>query len=133
MPLSGPERARYMRRRYAHRRKVALEFLGGKCWSCGTDRDLEVDHVDPSKKRHSMGRLFSMTLYKFFEELLLCQLLCGTCHRDKTLKDLGKKLAKGSHGTVSAYPYCGPPKCDLCRKAQTERMREYYKTHPRKR
>lgn len=123
----------YMKRRYVERRRIAVEFLGGKCAFCGSIKDLQIDHRDPSKKRYSMARALNLKVESMLGELRMCQLLCGICHRDKTLKDLGRKLAKGTHGSISAYRYCGPPKCDLCRKANSDRMREYYKTHPRKR
>lgn len=33
--------------------------------------------------------------------------------------------AKGTHGTVSAYRYCGPPKCDECKAAKAEAQRRW--------
>ena len=51
-----------------------------------------------------------------------CQLLCKKHHTDKTIVDTGKKLAKGTHGTISSYRYC---KCDACREAANKLSREY--------
>ena len=51
-----------------------------------------------------------------------CQLLCFSYHSKKTILESGKKIARGNHGTVSTVRYC---KCELCKKAKREYMREY--------
>lgn len=38
------------------------------------------------------------------------------------------KQAKGTHGTISAYRWCGPPKCEACKKAKREAMRAWLKS-----
>lgn len=134
MPTKREDYNGYMRKfmlaKYHRRRREAIRKLGGRCALCGSKRKLEFDHRDPSKKSFS---LWSGTVSeeRFQMELKKCQLLCQVCHRDKTLRDLGRKLAKGTHGSLSAYPYCGPPKCSACRKAKSDYMREYYRKNPR--
>jgi len=108
----------YMLRRYHARRSKAIEELGGKCVNCGSISKLELDHIDANAKEINLGRLWSIAESRFKKELLKCQLLCDSCHEYKTVEDFGLNHAKGTHGTLSAYRYCGPPKCVLCKEAK---------------
>lgn len=45
-------------------------FLGNICVCCGTSRGLEIDHIDGNHNNTQIHNL---------------QLLCGTCHNEKTL------------------------------------------------
>lgn len=49
------------------------EYLGNKCVCCGGSRGLEIDHIDGN---HNNSQIFNL------------QLLCGTCHNEKTLEQL---------------------------------------------
>ena len=115
----------YHLKRYHRMRKEAIESLGGKCTVCGTQENLEIDHIDRTQKEVEISRaILSLSRKRFLEELAKCQLLCQEHHGDKTLMDLGKKKAKGTHGTLSAYRYC---KCSICVKVHTDWCREYKK------
>lgn len=114
---------KYMARRYAERRILILERLGGVCTRCGAEDDLEIDHIDASSKSFNIGaRLAGIAKTKLEAELKKCQLLCKPCHQEKSIYDRGHKPAKGTHGTLSSYLYC---RCDLCRAAKAEYMRNY--------
>ena len=118
----------YMLKRYHERREQILEKLGGRCYQCGSTDDLELDHKDPKKKKINLARrLSSISQIKLDEELKKVQLLCRECHQEKTIDDQGFKRAKGKHGTISTYRWCGPPKCEACKKARRDYMREYRK------
>jgi 5-methylcytosine-specific restriction endonuclease McrA len=113
----------YMKDRYYERKAQAVALLGGKCVRCGAVEDLEFDHIDPASKSLVIGkRLAGLSEVRLVEELKKCQLLCSTCHQAKSVSDLGNKTARGQHGTLSSYRYC---KCDLCRSAKRDWMREY--------
>ncbi len=72
--------------RYHIKRAEALLYLGGQCAACGTDEDLQFDHIDPASKKHDMKYLFhSRKDGVILEELELCQLLCASCHGRKSL------------------------------------------------
>lgn len=115
----------YMLARYHERMLVARMELGGKCSRCPCRTKLQFDHINPGKKKFTIAKLWSLAERTFWNEIAKCQLLCGECHTAKTLKELGRKPARGTHGTISAYRYCGPPKCEACRMANNEVSRKW--------
>lgn len=77
------EQAEYQRKWIARRRS---EFLDGKsCVECGSDSNLEIDHVDPNAK--VAHRVWSWAKERRDRELRKCQILCHDCHVEKTKKD----------------------------------------------
>jgi hypothetical protein len=104
----------YMNRLYQRRRELALETLGGRCIWCGSIEDLQIDHVNREDKSFSVGDLYGVSEERYLAELEKCQLLCRTCHSEKSIIERGHIPAKGHHGRPSSYKYC---KCDLCRQA----------------
>lgn len=117
--------AQYMKKRYHERRAIVLKTLGGKCVVCKSTKDLEMDHVDPQKKSFNGTRMSGVSEKRFLEEIKKCQLLCDKHHTRKTVHDIGKKWAKGTHGTLSSYRYC---KCSICKKANSDWSRNYKRT-----
>lgn len=85
MPLFGEEKRKYQREWYAARRIRGIEYLGGMCYVCGSGEDLEVDHKDPTTKFGH--RMWSWSWKRILEELDKCQLLCDSCHKDKTRRN----------------------------------------------
>ena len=71
-------------RQFYRRIALAKERLGGKCEECGATEDLEFDHVDPLRKRADVMSLWSYSLERFLDEVDACQLLCHSCHAEKT-------------------------------------------------
>lgn len=69
-----------------------VNYLGGKCKSCGYDKciaALEFHHLDPSKKEFNI----SYTKWHKFDERILnelnkCILLCANCHRELHFKQV---------------------------------------------
>lgn len=114
---------KYMKDRYTKRRKEMVITLGSKCARCGSMDDLHIDHIDPSKKTMSVERMAYVSRQRQDKELENCQLLCQPCHTEKTVvEDLGRVMAKGTHGTLSSSRYC---KCDRCTDAKRMYMKEY--------
>jgi hypothetical protein len=66
------------------RRNILIEMLGGKCVDCGTTKNLQFDHIDPSKKSFNISCVLSERTLK---ELEKCELRCGNCHLEKTKND----------------------------------------------
>lgn len=69
-------------RRYATK-KAAVLLLGGKCSSCGWDKDIaamQFHHLDPKTKSFSVGLVANKSWAIIVEELKKCILLCANCH-----------------------------------------------------
>ena len=67
------------------RKKLLIEMLGGKCESCGTTKNLQFDHIDPTTKSFSIAKRYRCK--NVFEEIKKCQLLCYECHLKKTSEE----------------------------------------------
>ncbi|SRR5258706_1797590 len=119
----------YMKNRYQKRKLFALEYLGGKCSKCNSVENLQFDHINRDEKNFTLADGMLWSEKKFLEELNKCQLLCVICHQKKTLIDLNQSDGKNTHGTLTSYKYC---KCELCKKAKSDYMKEYRKTYKRK-
>lgn len=63
-----------------------LRRLGGECAHCGNNdfRVLDVDHIDPAKKRKPRNNNLRTRLLLWRREVNNLQLLCANCHRIKT-------------------------------------------------
>lgn len=116
----------YMKQRYANRRADAVAYLGGACVVCGSADRVEIDHIDHREKTFSLSKAFSGWSWKrILPELDKCQLLCYSCHKEKTRKDLAQKFnqrERWEHGTLTGYANkkC---KCEDCLKAGREYQR----------
>ena len=66
----------------------------GPCKMCGSWDNLEIDHIDPSLKKYDPTTLWSRRKEFREEELAKCQVLCKSCHLQKTKLDRAKKKAK---------------------------------------
>ena len=97
------------------RRRMLVEALGGTCVGCGTTEKLEFDHVFRETMDFRIGTALLMKLEKLLPELQKCQLLCHSCHIDKTNSEYKRTVVK-EHGTASMYNNRGC-RCDKCRKA----------------
>ena len=65
-------------------REILIEKMGGKCVECGCKEALEFDHIDPSTKSFNISGGYTKPKEVLQEELLKCQLLCVSCHKEKT-------------------------------------------------
>lgn len=64
-------------------RRLRAEYLADKfCVRCGSTRELEIDHIDPSTKTTS--KFWMMGRARREAELAKCQVLCKPCHIKKT-------------------------------------------------
>lgn len=113
------------------RRSQAREYLGGVCNNCGTDKDLQFDHVKASQKSFGIADAINRHMAWAFlvPELDKCQLLCHPCHLEKTKRngDDGSVPHGGGSSGKKNCP-CGP-----CKKRKAEYMQAYSRSHIRKR
>lgn len=63
-------------------------FEGRSCAKCGSQTALELDHINPEDKLSN--HIWSWTKKRRDDELIKCQVLCKSCHRIKTSKDLAE-------------------------------------------
>lgn len=66
------------------RRAKAKASLGDVCVKCGSDENIEFDHIDPSTKLGSIASMIDSKKEVFWTEVRKCQLLCRDCHVIKT-------------------------------------------------
>jgi len=111
------EQNAYQRNWVAERRR--LWFRNKVCANCGTKEHLELDHIDPTQKVDH--RIWSWSWARIIAETAKCQVLCQSCHIEKTMKERDAGLV---HGTNNGYEYykC---RCESCRKAHNENVNEW--------
>lgn len=112
------EKLRAYQRAWVAKRRA--DFLAGKsCVSCGSLDRLEVDHIDPKTKTHHA--VWSWADERRRTELAKCQVLCNSCHMEKSLVDGSR--APRRHGTRTGYDRgC---RCQDCRDGKAMSMREW--------
>jgi hypothetical protein len=109
---------------YKKRREKMINYLGGTCCNCGINENLQFDHVDHNSKSFDISSRWSTHWQILKIELDKCQLLCKSCHKEKTMKEGSfaknwTNLPRQVHGTVWSYSKykC---RCNLCKKAKKE-------------
>lgn len=83
--------------------------------------NLEIDHIDPSTKSIALNKLWSIAKDRFLLELVKCQLLCKTCHLDKSAKE--ESVRHGEGKTSKRNCYC--EKCAPLKRKRNQWQREY--------
>lgn len=68
-----------------NRKKMAIEYKGGKCCRCGYDKceqALNFHHIDPATKTFSLSSNHCRSWESVKKELDKCVLLCANCHAE---------------------------------------------------
>ncbi len=115
------------KRKYAREYAVNVRKLrrdlwlaeNGPCRKCGSDEELEIDHIDPKTKAISVDLLWRRHADIRNAELAKCQVLCRKCHRLKTNEEAAMRMGGWSRcGTYGRYVRgC---RCDACCAANTQ-------------
>jgi len=114
MGFGDPDRQRAFCRDWTRSRRAAW-FAGKRCAICGSEKRLELDHIDPAQK--ISHRIWSWKAPRFAVEVAKCQVLCSVCHKEKTRTEISTR-ARAPHGTRSHYRWgC---RCAQCRRANAE-------------
>ena len=119
MTFTGDKKREYQREWMKDRRAKAIAYLGGCCVECGTEEELEFDHIDRNNKEHNISSLLSSEWGTLLLELVKCQLLCKDCHSKKTLEELSGELTHGSYH----LGYRKGCLCEVCKAANAYRSR----------
>lgn len=101
---------RYHREYYYKRRLEAFDYIGYRhCNWCGSTENLEIDHIDPSQKSFNLSMRLSARRPEVQAELDKCQVLCRSCHEEKTAAE----NSGFTHGTIYAWmnKKC---RCEIC-------------------
>lgn len=126
--LSREEMRLYMANRRRERRERVLDILGAQCNKCGSLQNLEVNHIDRTKKNFGLsGKGLDNSWPNILIELENCELLCSMCHEEYTATQYANEeivpVNKGVrleylHGTARTYleAKC---RCDSCKKARS--------------
>lgn len=85
------EYARSWKKETRDRRRSEWILANGPCRLCGKDTGLQVDHVDPKQKTCDVADLWLRSKEMRDQELAKCQVLCISCHKQKT--DIGRRVA----------------------------------------
>lgn len=111
MATEAEQRIAESKRRFARdavRRNRAEYFDGKSCVKCGSTRNLELDHIDPSQK--TSHRIWTWSPERRAAELAKCQVLCHDCHLEKTSAERAARVKCGTE-----WAYRKGCRCDLCR------------------
>ena len=111
-------RAPYRARRYENRMKAMIRLLGGECVKCGATENLQFDHKDRETKKFTIAGRWDAKASILIPELAKCQLLCESCHLEKTRSEISVEHGGG----ISGKRNC---KCDPCRYRKNEYMRNW--------
>jgi 5-methylcytosine-specific restriction endonuclease McrA len=84
MGYTGKKKRDYQLAFVTKRKREWIESKGGKCVKCGSTRNLEVDHKDQDNKTFNPRDIWSRSEEVRKKELKDCQVLCESCHEDKT-------------------------------------------------
>ena len=113
----------YMRGYRASRRRALIAMMGGSCVVCGSEDNLEFDHIKPSDKSFSISRYYG-SLENIEAELKKCQLLCKQCHLETTRSEVrsGSHCRQGHKFSVrNGRNFC--KECDKIRKIKWREKR----------
>jgi len=107
---------------YYTRKQEFIKILGGKCVQCGTDKNLEFDHMSKKDKSFCITDKMCYSKKVLLEEIKKCQLLCNSCHLLKNKIDNGE----AKHGSISMYRHhkC---RCEDCRKVWNIKTKQWKK------
>ncbi len=107
----------YQLEKYRNWKKDTLKRFDNQCAVCMNTENLQLDHIDASKKTISFSSLFSYSEERREKELENCQALCKSCHKQKTKRNKEApqtiSLNQYIHGTGYMYTQqkC---RCDNC-------------------
>lgn len=115
----------YMASRYHQKRQDLINELGGKCSKCSTtDGPWHIDHINAKKKTMRAADIHSVSEKRLNKEKKNFQLLCETCHKQKTKETWDYATPKPKHGTYWMYRKHSC-RCDKCKKAYKDTLKKW--------
>lgn len=125
MGYKDPAKQRAYQLEWITRRRTAWIAANGPCALCGSDSDLEVDHVDPLSKTVNPARLWSMAPARAAVELANCRVLCRDCHAAKSATECvrGERVGTSKLGAADVKEIRGSA-------LSTRALAAAYEVHP---
>jgi hypothetical protein len=112
MPYGDKDKQREYQRLWIKARRTEWMASKGPCALCGSSDNLEVDHIDPVLKTMDPRNIWSRRKETREKELENCQVLCSSCHKEKT-----SLWRLPDHGTIGRYQNgCRCEDCKVARK-----------------
>lgn len=118
MGYSNPAVQREYQRQWVAARRNAF-FKNKNCIVCSSTENLELDHIDRSKK--VSHRIWCWTEERQIAEIAKCQILCRDCHHVKTGLENSRPLVHG-RATTYAKHKC---RCEPCKTAYAIRRQRH--------
>lgn len=111
MGYQGDEKRAYQLQWMEARRSEWI-MANGPCVHCGSEENLEVDHIIPRKIAGGLApsAIWSRREEVRTRELAKCQVLCSTCHAEKSRSE----SFQGNHGARAMYERHGC-RCEPCK------------------
>lgn len=121
----------YFRERHKRIKEERLTYveerLGDCCVKCGANENLEFDHIDSKTKLFALSAGIERKWLDFAAEVDKCQVLCVSCHKEKSRIEQGKfkpgVLEGRPHGSFTTYK--NGCRCADCKTANAVRKYEY--------
>lgn len=121
MPYASLETQREYQKNWIASRRAEY-FADKSCVRCDSTEALRLDHIDPGQK--VSHRIWSWSTARREAELAKCQVLCETCHREKTAEDMVRLGLVSQHGSIRMYNVYGC-RCDPCKRAKYDANKRY--------
>ena len=87
------EKVRQHQRDKSNRKRQIVydHYKNNPCVICGESRIpcLQLDHIDPSTKKFSLGKCVNKTVEAIYEEIAKCRVVCANCHHMITAEQQG--------------------------------------------
>jgi 5-methylcytosine-specific restriction endonuclease McrA len=117
MPYGDKDKQREYQRLWIRSRRAEWIASQGNCSKCGSSDQVEVDHIDPVLKTMDPRHIWSRRKETRDKELQNCQVLCFSCHKEKTAL-----WRLPEHGTIGRYQ--NGCRCADCKTARRLKGRE---------
>jgi hypothetical protein len=123
MPMHTKEEQRRYQREWIARRRREWFDENGPCVDCGSQENLELDHVDPTIKVDH--KVWSWTKIRREIELAKCMVRCESCHLKRTIQQLTRNICSRGHDKYVT----GRDTDGSCAECRRENQRRYRNTN----
>lgn len=127
VPMSTPEAQREYQRQWIQNRRDDWIQRHGPCVQCGSWDSLAIDHIDPKTKTMDPRAIWSRREEIRKAELEGCQVLCRSCHLEKTIIEKNDHSIHLPHGLKRYKNKFIKCRCDICKSANA-----FYEANRRK-